>query len=153
MRWFGPRGGLRVTIQQRSVSHRPCNPKGGASLQISLLVYSVLAFVDTYPTVCSYLFRRISLSRDHPRFFSLALSLFVEEAFWPRYARIQHSRSLIWPLRGRCQREVPRARRASSDPNRGRLFRRESGSPLRGQPTEGFDVVRGTGKPWVTRRA
>jgi hypothetical protein len=52
---------------------------------------SVLAFVDTYPTVCSYLFRQISLSRDHSRFFSLALSLFVEEAFWPRYARIQQS--------------------------------------------------------------
>jgi hypothetical protein len=54
-----------------------------------MLDCSVLAFVDTYPTVCSYLFRQISLSRDHSRFFSLALSLFVEEVFWPRYARIQ----------------------------------------------------------------
>jgi hypothetical protein len=26
---------------------------------------------------------------DHPHFFSLALSLFAEEAFWLRYARIQ----------------------------------------------------------------
>jgi hypothetical protein len=57
-----------------------------------LLDCSVLDFVDTYPAVCSYLFRQISLSRDHSHFFSLALSLFVEEALWPRYARIQHMR-------------------------------------------------------------
>ena len=56
------------------------------ALSFPVLNCSVLAFVDT---VCFYLFRQISLSRDHSRFFSLALSLFVEEAFRPRYARIQ----------------------------------------------------------------
>ena len=61
----------------------------------TMLDCSVLAFLETYPRfapVCSScLFRRISSSRDHPHFFSLALSLFAEEAFWPRYVRIQQT--------------------------------------------------------------
>jgi hypothetical protein len=67
------------------------SPSTITPLRMLMLDYSVLAFafVDTYPTVCSYLFRRISLPCDHPHFFSLALSLFAEEAFWPRYAGIQ----------------------------------------------------------------
>jgi hypothetical protein len=50
-----------------------------------MLDFGILAFVDTYPSVCSHLFHRIPLSRDPPRFIYLALSLFSEEAFWSRW--------------------------------------------------------------------
>jgi hypothetical protein len=46
-----------------------------------LLDFSVLTLLDSYPTVCSCLFRRIPLSRDRPHSVYLALSLFVEGTF------------------------------------------------------------------------
>jgi hypothetical protein len=51
---------------------------------VSMLDCSVLAFLDAYP---------LFVPPDSPTliFFSLIFSLFAEEAFWSRYARIQQS--------------------------------------------------------------
>jgi hypothetical protein len=70
---------------------------------IEVLDYSVLAFLDTCPLfvpVCSVGFPYLAVT---PRFFSLVLSLFVEEAFWPRYARIQHEEIGMTEEIGRTQ--------------------------------------------------